>query len=362
MSENFEPIRIPWKQRLQELRVRGVPVLVFLVVAGVVAYLWSQRIHSPEYMGKVVGERSVITSPERGRWVNFRYSQFDEVKQGDLLGEIVITDTALVNARLDVIRQRMIAIREQMTPAIDNQRAQIDFEGLRVELMNQRITLAQTELQLQRAKTDFKRSQKLYQDSVISDRQYDSLLTEVEMLEVQKQETEKLIQELQNRIEELNRYNNFGGEEPANPVMAAINVQQKELRAVELELEPRPLYAPMDGVISRIHQPNGAYVDAGSLLLEVESKQPQHIVGYVRQPFKISPEVGMKVQVQTRRPGRESFTTNIVNLGGQVRLIEPGLQRPGMTTESGLPVEISYHNTSDIDLRPGEIVDFELLH
>ncbi|MDX1637572.1 MAG: hypothetical protein R3281_06370 [Balneolaceae bacterium] len=124
-------------------------------------------------------------------------------------------------------------------------------------------------------------------------------------------------------------------------------------------MEPRSVYAPFDGVISTIHQPNGSYVDAGAMMVELESEQPQHIVGYIRQLFKVEPEVGMPV-VSSRRPGQPTFLSNIVTLGGQAHLIEPQLQRPGMTTESGLPVEIAFSDSIDIPLRPGEIVDFEL--
>ncbi|MDX1639072.1 MAG: hypothetical protein R3281_13965, partial [Balneolaceae bacterium] len=105
MNDKYERIRTPWKQRLRELQFRGVPVLVFLAVSAVVFYLWNQRVHAPDFVGKVVGKKTVITAPERGRWMNFRYSRFDRVDKGDLLGEIVTTDTSLVDAWLGVIRQ-----------------------------------------------------------------------------------------------------------------------------------------------------------------------------------------------------------------------------------------------------------------
>ncbi|MDX1637571.1 MAG: hypothetical protein R3281_06365, partial [Balneolaceae bacterium] len=109
--------------------------------------------------------------------------------------------------------QRIHAISEQMGPAVDTQRAQIDYEGLRVDLMEKRISLAQNELQIERARADFRRMEQLYDDSLISERQYDSAKTELEVLKVARSETRELISHLQDRISQLEQYRNINPKE-----------------------------------------------------------------------------------------------------------------------------------------------------
>jgi multidrug resistance efflux pump len=360
MKRTYEPIPIPLHQRLRELRVRVLPIVVFVGIAILVALLWEERIHSPGMMGQVVADKSVVSSPDRGLFVNFHYHEFDEVREGDYLGEIVMNDPGLINARLDIIRNEIDLIEESLDPVIDDQRNRMNLEGLRVDLMNQRISLAEVRLQKQQSLADYNRTVQLYENDLISDQEYERAATELELNRTRIAEKEELITYLEESLEEIGRFGDFSTATERDPVLAAIRVQERRLEALQMELEPRPIYSPIDGVISQVIHRNGEYVDPGNQLMIIESREPTHIVGYVRQPFTIPPEVGMEVEVRTRKPGRDFFMSNIVQLGGHISLIEENLQRPGAIYESGLPVKIAIGETDGIDLTPGEIVDVVL--
>jgi len=360
MRKQYEPIPVPLSQRLRELRVRGLPIFVFLIVSLIVYLLWEERVHSPGLIGEVVADRSVVSSPDRGLFVNFHYSEFDDVREGDYLGEVVLNDPSLINARLDIIRNEIELIEESLDPVIDDQRNRMNLEGMRVDLMNHRIALTEVRLQGQQALADYNRAARLYEDDMISEREFELAKTELDLKQVQIHELEDLIDYLTESIEEVGQFGEYRTSDDRDPVFAAIRVQERRLEALQLELEPKPVYSPIDGVISRVIHRNGEFVDPGSQLIEIESREPTHIVGYVRQPFTISPEVGMEVEVRTRKPGRDFFRSRITQLGGHLRIIEDHLQRPGSIYESGLPVQIAIGDTDGIELTPGEIVDVVL--
>lgn len=360
MRKTYEPIPIPMHQRLRELRVRALPVIVFLGVAVVVAFLWEERVQSPGLIGEVVADKSMISSPDRGLFVNFHYSEFDDVREGDYLGEIVLNDPTLINARLDIIRNEIELIEEGLDPVIDDQRNRMNLEGLKIDLMNTRISLAEIKLQEQQSIADYNRAARLFEDALISEQEYELARMELDLNRTKRDETEELIGYLTESLDEIGQFGNYSTRAERDPVMAAIRVQERRLEALQIELEPKPLYAPMNGVISQVLRRNGEYVDPGSSLLEIESREPTYIVGYVRQPFTIQPEVGMEVEVRTRKPGRDFFTSNIIQLGGHLKLIDTHLQRPGAIYESGLPVQIAIGDTDGVELTPGEIVDIVL--
>ena len=98
----------------------------------------------------------------------------------------------------------------------------------------------------------------------------------------------------------------------------------------------------------------------GDSIMVIESRQPTHIIGYVRQPFSKTPQSGMDVQVRTRKANRLFFDSKIEDVGGHIRVLQRNLQRPGLTFESGLAVKIAVADSIDADLVPGELVDIVL--
>ncbi|MDR9418815.1 HlyD family efflux transporter periplasmic adaptor subunit [Gracilimonas sp.] len=159
-------------------------------------------------------------------------------------------------------------------------------------------------------------------------------------------------------METINENINFG--DASATVNAAIDVLEKELTVVEEELKPRIIYAPITGKISNIYKGDGEFVRAGESIFGIESTEPKYILGYVRPPFTVKPEPGVKVQVRTRRPDRSYFASEITKVGGQIKFIERGLVRPGLNSESGLPVQIKVVHSEELKLYPGEYVDIVL--
>ncbi len=353
----YEPIPIPLKQRLRELRVKVLPLAVFLLCGLIVASLWNEKVSSPGMIGKVVADSSRVASPDNGILANFYYKTFDYVEQGELLGQVHRADTLLLNAMIDEIRSEIDLISESLDLTSGEQRTRINLEELKIEMINTRIALAETELIRHRSRSEFDRASELWQRELISEMEYESAETELELLNVQVREYEELVGYLSERIEELEEFTGYRTRADRDPVLAAIKIQEQRVARIIAEVAPKPVYASISGVISHVNYQTGDYVRAGEEIMKIESREPAYIVGYLRQPFSIDPASGLEVEIRTRKPGRAFFLSRVEEIGAQIRTIEPHLQRPGSMYETGLPVKISIAERGDIRLIPGEIVD-----
>lgn len=355
--EEFKPIRIPWKQRYREIRVRLIPLLMFLSIAGVVFYLWEERIQSPGMIGEVVAETSVISSPDQGLLTRFSINRFDEVRTGELIGEVVIAHPERVQAQMDIILSEIEVIKQSLDPVINEERNRLNIQNLIVDQMQQRISLAEARLTYRQSQADYNRSEQLFEQGLISEQEYELAQMELETSQVRVEQKEELIQSIEESLSTIRDFGDYSTDAERDPIAASIQMQERRLESLEKELEPRLLHSPASGVVSQVYHRSGEFIESGTRIIEIEAREPSYIIGYVRQPFTIQPEVGMQVEIRPRKPGRNFVISHISKLGGHITLIDNHLQRPGAFTESGLPVQIALAEDDDIQFTPGEIVD-----
>jgi len=355
--EEFKPIRIPWKQRFREIRVRLLPLIVFLSISLVVFFLWEERVRAPGMIGEVVAEKSVISSPERGMLTQFNFNQFDDVNAGEFIGEVVLADPERVQAQMDVILSEIEMIKQSLDPVIDEERNRLNMQGLIVEQMQQRISLAEARLVYRQSQADYERSEQLYEQGLISVQEYELANVALETSQVRVEQKEELIQSIEESLTSIRDFGDYSTIAERDPIEASIQMQQRRLESLEKELEPRKIYSPASGVVSRVFHRSGEFLESGSRIIEIENREPSYIIGYLRQPFTVEPEVGMRVEIRPRKPGRNFVISHISKLGGHITLIDNHLQRPGAIYESGLPVQIALAQDEDVQFTPGEIVD-----
>lgn len=358
MSEPYEPIPIPFKQKLREFRHRVVPVLVFLIISVIVFRLWDMRVNEPGFSAKVVADSAMVASPYDGQLENFYIQPFDRVEKGTPIATIVRADSGYYNARLDYVRSLINQVEIGLDPLLNHQRNVLDYENMRVENMQTRIDIASLRIQVQQLKAEYNRAQELLENDNISQSEFDLIESEYQVAKSELEEKIKLTDDLTQRLENIE--DQIISDNTEGPISAAIDVYEKELQVVEEELKPIHIYAPISGVVSKVFKGNGEFVARRDQILKIESTEPKYIIGYVRQPFNVEPEPGMKVEVRTRKPDRSYFNSHIVRIGGQISYMDPQLSRPGVDLESGLPVQIAIRNIGDIKLYPGEIVDVVL--
>jgi len=137
-----------------------------------------------------------------------------------------------------------------------------------------------------------------------------------------------------------------------------VEVEEQELRAMELQLRPQVLVAPSAGVVSFVHRREGENIVDGEPILTLSAISSDRIIAYLRQPLTLEPHTNMVVEVRSRSLHREVGEGRILAVGTQMEPILPQLL-PGATgsntVEYGLPILVSL--PPGMRVHPGEVVD-----
>lgn len=361
MPNNMEKIPVPLSQRLREIRVRLLPILVFIVVAMMVAYLWKERVETSTMTGRVVGKQAVVRSPQPGSLAELTVSAFDTVKAGDPVGRLITTDPEIIESELAVILAEIELTRLSMDPLAAQQRNLLDYESMHMDLMENRARLGIAQVREQQAEREFNRMEQLYKEGLTSEESRDRAETEYRTLREEVANIRMLVNRLEDRLEDIDLEELLEQWKKEDPKAAAIEVHHKEIERIKAEMMPVELHAPMSGQIAAVHKSNGEYVDRGDSILRIHSPQPDYILAHMKHPFVTEPEPGMEVLVRKQSRGREQAVMQIDEVGVQIETVDESVAFfPSQQYEAaGLPLRIAINY--ELNLMPGERVDMRLI-
>ncbi|MEW6160854.1 MAG: hypothetical protein AB1813_25780, partial [Verrucomicrobiota bacterium] len=159
-------------------------------------------------------------------------------------------------------------------------------------------------------------------------------------------------------LQRLNQLNDLQSTAPAsNAFLDRLQALEEKVASAETRFASIPLTAPIDGMVTMVFKQPGENVLGGEPIVMISGAESERIVGYLRQPFPIEPEVGMPVEVTTRSSRRLTGLARISQVGAQLEPItnSVAMVRPGMLVDMGLPIEITLPR--EFKVRPGELVD-----
>lgn len=341
--------RLLWRQ----FRERVVPAIMFLSLVGVAVVVWSRYYGAPTMSGVADGVRTTVASPQGGWIREVKVYPYQLVNAGD---PIAIIEPVDVRMEFDLLRAELELTRLQHEPPLADRNA-MGYERVRVELLRLQAELATARVNLARAENDVRRNQPLYEQKVLSEELYDLSVKTRDAFAAEVEAKSGAVAEIEQRLAALRAL--------GDPQMAAVDEQFAErlaglettLAAAASKREPITLVAPISGMVSDISRQVGEYVMEGEAVAGVSSLASERVVAYLRQPYPIDPEVGMKVQLVTRTEKREKLSSSITHVGAQVEVITNVLAmvRQGALVDVGLPVVVGL--PVDNHVRPGEVVD-----
>ena len=185
------PIPIPWRQRWHDVRMRFFPALIFIAVLFVLAVLWKDHVSAPTLVGQAEVVPANVSCYKAGMLAQLSVDRFQKVKAGEAIGQVLVTDPKILAASLAVSVAEIAELRASLTPVAAEQRLAMEYSEVRLHWMAQRAQLGIAKADLQVAQADFRRTEELFKDKIVSERAYD--------LAKAKQES------LQNQVEELAR-------------------------------------------------------------------------------------------------------------------------------------------------------------
>jgi multidrug resistance efflux pump len=361
-TDSPAPIPIPLKQRWRDARLRVLPVIAFAATCGVILILWKEHVIGRSMIGQAEPVSSNVSSYKPGVLAELMVTRFQKVKAGDPIGKVLVTDPRILASSLAVIQAEIESLRANMKPVLVQQHNAMDYDQLRLDWMKERAQLASARVNLDLAETEYHRMDELLKDQIIAQRVYDQAKATRDRLQHEVANLSKLVDECEQNINALQLTNSA---EPskvsADPLQAALAVQESKLHLTEAELSPITLRAPIDGIVSTIYHRAGEAITAGQPVLAVATLNPVRIVGYMRPPIIDEPKVGMKVEVRTRGLHREIGRAKIVEVGTQLEALPPALASPIKLAnmELGLPVDIAL--PQNLRIHAGELVDIIIL-
>jgi multidrug resistance efflux pump len=253
---------------------------------------------------------------------------------------------------LAIFRAEMDLLRLNREPLTARQRADIDYEGLRLDWLSLRAEQAVTRILHTRAQQQYRRARQLYERELISADELEAPQAAWAALAVELRERESNIADLEARLERL-----AWPELDSEALMqSALNLHQQRLRALELELEPVIVRAPMDGIAGPWQRRPGEVIATGEELMAVLSETADHVVAYVRQPVRTRPEPATQVVIQTAN--RQRGVGRVTYMAPHLVSLPEHMSPIGGRAEMALQLFISI--PEGMSVQPGELVDLQL--
>lgn len=349
------PVPSPPEHYWRQFRINIVPGLAFLAVLAITVWLWGQNLANPVVMGQAESIVAEVSSPQPGRIAQLNVVLYQEVQAGDVIAVVDATDPLVLSNTIAVIRAEMNLIRAEA--GLDGG-DRIRLADFRLSWMTRRAELASAQAQLIYARSAYERARALAAEKIDATdtleqarSEYDQLTLEVEQLKLAVEAAEDSWRSFDSR--------SFAEESPAT--QAALAVEEENLKLAESQLHPIVLTAPIGGRVSKLEKTAGSTVVEGAPIVTIAATTPDRIIGYLSQPLRIEPKIGMQAEIRSRGLVRKVGVAQVTEIGPRIELFDAPLRVRGMgaAQERGLPIIISM--PPNMSVRPGELVDIRLL-
>ena len=164
------PIPIPWRERWRDARLRFIPMLLFIGVVFALAVLWKDYASAPKLVGQAEAVPANVSCYKPGMLAELSVDRFQKVKAGDAIGQVLVTDPKILSASLAVTLAEIVSLRASQQPVANEQRLAMENLEVRLHWMAQRAQLGIAKADLQVAEADFRRTEQLFNDKIVSER------------------------------------------------------------------------------------------------------------------------------------------------------------------------------------------------
>lgn len=356
MPTDYQPIPTPLRQRWKVFRTEFLPLGMLLLSAVAVYMLWDLEVTPVGLPGEVYGQHSEVPAPATGWIRGLALEPFSEVRAGDILAQIEVMPAPRMEAALAVL-QAELALMERggLDPILDQQRNLLNEESLKRDWLQARADLASLRVRARQAELDFRRISQLFEREQVSASDFDQARATFEALSAEETERAHLVESLERAVQRVRGPEN-GNDGLASLMQGTLALQETRLRALEAELLPIPLIAPISGIVTELFRTEGEFAQAGTPLMTLRATEPEFIVGYLKMPTRWEPTVGTSVWIDLpdgRR--RDAQPAQVLRVGAHFEPMGPAFQHPvALREERALPIKISL--PPDLPLRPGQIV------
>ena len=341
--ERHAKIPIPLRRRLQWVRCRLLPVVVWLAVVAVVVVFWRERVAVFDAPGMIEAERQAVIAPlQSGTLVGLTVGLSQRVERGTVVARL---DDAAVRAALEVAQAELKRLHAELRATEQRLRDEAELERvnlfsktrnyavrteqLRLDKLDRMIQLENDQVELQRLGAMLERSRALHDRNVIGDQEYDDVKFRYEALKRKIAASKEALTVVERQLAAALDRAGMPGETIRNesievalsPLREAINVQLKRLDEIKLQRQALILRSPIAGVVTALYKNVGDTVLAGDPVVTVADLSTMQVVSFVEQGRPLEPREGMVVEVRRRFPQVQVARARVVRVGSQVERI-----------------------------------------
>src|SRR6185436_3063392 len=178
-------IPTPPGQRWREFRIQFLPLIVFICTVGGVFFIWRQDLIPPTLVAEVEPSVSPVATADAGLITNVFVDRFPPVQKGDVIAAIVSSDNRQIDSELQLLRSQISLAQLELGTFVDQDRLAFDCQNYRLQYMRQSLDLVTAKAELPHAELDLQVGQKLMQEKVISELDFDRLKSRVDVLNTQ---------------------------------------------------------------------------------------------------------------------------------------------------------------------------------
>lgn len=361
MSVSKKEIKMPPALLWREFRMRILPFAMFVCGSVAAVYFWKQTVIGPTMVGEVESIQTPVRTAEAGILTNLLVHQFQLVKAGDPVAEVIVTDLRSANSRLNDLRSRISLSQLEVNSILNRERWARDYQTLNIEMLKERAELSAARAQLPILEEELQREEKLQKEDIVAIREYQAALRRRDSVKAWIVDLEKLVAAAEGRLKEAattgGAYTNLpNGGDLAN----ALKKLDQDREAMEGRRDSVILRSPIDGIVGAILHRPGENIAETDTIMSIQALVGERIVTYIRQGSNV-PKKGSSVTVRCRAPLKEQAVAKVEEIGFRYESItNKALLRPGMPFEMGMPVAVVMPPTLQTILRPGELVDLNI--
>jgi len=348
--EQLTPIPTPPSQRWREFRVQALPVITFIAVLACIAVLWQRYVFPSNIVAQVETTTAAIVPTSSGLITDLRVTRFQQVKKGDVIAVISISETNLIAASMDTVMANLEVMKARID--LGDVRNQQIYERERLTYLEEKAQLQVDVVNTAQAEAKFRIQEGLYTNvpPLVDSNTYIVAKYDWEIMKTKVAENEKFLKEKEVVLPKLLA-------DTSNTVSAIqhdIQAQQAKIAAATSNLV---LLAPIDGIVTVISNHVGERVMAGTPIVTISGLQADRIVAWMRQPITTLPKAGDTLQVRRRTFQRQAAIATVRDVGTQLEPIIPALQAPAGAPKVDLGLPFAINMPPSLKLLPGEIVD-----
>ncbi len=360
----LERIPVPAHLRWREFKIRILPLLVFSVVAFLAVFIWRNRLGPQGIVGQVELHMSAIGAPVPVTVVEVLVQPHQAVKAGDPVAIVTATDPKLLEATVAAVRAEADALRKSLDAIRPQQQMMLDFERLRLNSLDFQAQLAVARVEAALAETELSRAEALAKSQILSSEEVDRLRSVRDARKVEIEELTTVVAASKVAVDQARPVrDSITDASLANATSGMLDLYETKVKMIETELGRIVLTSPRDGRVGLVQFRPGSTVPVGMPILTVASARAEHVIAFVRQPFRHKVEAGMSVELRARSGNRAFARSMIESVASHLEPVNATLYPMGTVDprypELGLSIRIPV--PEDFEALPGETVEVVFL-